>query len=78
MGWQGDIGLVRLAYLTGAVMRTAGNVNFTARWVNDPEWKRTVTGLTKTSADVLAKHWGDVFEGVYTLFMKELASVGAD
>jgi hypothetical protein len=76
MDWQGDAALVRLAYMTGAVMRAAGNVNFTARWVNDAEWKKTVTGLTKTPADVLAKHWGDVFAHVYPLYEKELALAG--
>lgn len=78
MDWQGDTNLVRLAYMTGAVMRAAGNVYFTSRWVNDAEWKKTVTGLTKTPADVLAKHWGDVFANVYPLYEKELAAVGAD
>jgi hypothetical protein len=76
MDWQGDTGLVRLAYMTGALMRAAGNVYFTSRWVNDAEWKKTVTGLTKTPADVLAKHWGDVFAHVYPLFEKELTNSG--
>ena len=77
-GWQGDTGLVRLAYMTAAAIRASGGLNFTARWVNDLEWKEIVSGLTKKSPEVLADHWGNVFEHVYPLFEEELEAVGAD
>ena len=77
VGWKGDTALVRLAYMTGAAIRASGGLVFTARWVTDLEWKQIVTGLMKKSPEVLADHWGDVFEHVYPLFEKELAAVRA-
>lgn len=74
-GWSGNFELVRLAYMTAAVNRAAGNAMFTTMWVDEPEWRPHTIEMMGKPADVLVPHWRDVFEGVYPLFMKELAAV---
>ena len=64
-GWNGDIGLVRLAYMTAAVSRAGGNAMFTTMWVNEPEWQPHTIKMMGKPAEVLVPHWRDVFDGMY-------------
>lgn len=77
-GWHGDVKLVRLAYMTSAVFRAAGNALFPVMWVNEPEWIPYMVDMLGKPPEEMVPHWRDVFEKVYSLFTNELDAVRAN
>ena len=73
VGWSGNENLVRLAYMTAAIARSAANLTFTAMWLDSPDFD---TGISPIPKEEKSDQWRDVMTRVYPLFEKELANSG--
>ena len=73
MGWSGNENIVRLAYMTAAIARSAASLTFTAMWVDNPGFEKGVNPISKEEK---ADQWRDVLAWVYSLFEKERVSAG--
>lgn len=76
MGWSGNFELVKLAYMTQAMIRAANMLFHTVRWINDPERKRKISIAIGLPPEAIADQQRDVFRAVYPAFQKTLAASG--
>ena len=75
-GWNGDIELVRVAYMSAAMIRAANMLFHTVSWVEDRELKEQTSRGLRHSSEAIADQWREVFRAVYPLFRKTADATG--
>ncbi len=77
MSWSGNADLVRLAFMTSAITRAAGNLTFTSNiWMGHPEAEVPTAVLMGLPATTIADQWREVFRAEYPLFLDAVRSAG--
>ncbi len=72
MGWNGDVELVRLSYMTMAMIRAANMLFHTVRWIDDPKAKVAISRAMGLPPEAFADQQREVFRVLYPSFQKTL------
>ncbi|MBT5319789.1 MAG: hypothetical protein HOL45_07775 [Chloroflexi bacterium] len=76
MGWSGNIELVRLSYMTQAMIRSANMLFHAVRWIDNPEHKPLLSRAMGRPVEAIVDQQRDTFRAVYPSFQKTLTASG--
>ena len=74
--WNGNFELVRLSYMTQAMIRSANMLFHAVRWIDNPEHKPRISRAMGRPVEAFVDQQRDVFRAVYPSFQKTLTAAG--